>query len=57
VNPNKRFAEIDTIMVAVRASQLLEAQRDSNAEEQAAERVAAEIAAQTLQSMCTEWQL
>jgi hypothetical protein len=57
VNPNERFAEIDTIMVAVQASQLLEAQRDSNAEERAAERVAAETAAQTLQSMCTEWQI
>ena len=40
-------------MVAVRASQLLEAQRDVNAEEKAAERRAAETAAQTLQSMCT----
>ena len=57
VNPNERFAEIDTIMVAVQASQLLEAQRDSNTEERAAERVAAETAAQTLQSMCTEWQI
>lgn len=44
-------------MVAVRASQLLEAQRDTDAEERATERVAAETAAQTLQSMCTEWQL
>ena len=57
LNPNERFAGIDTIMIAVQASRLLEAQRDSNAEEQAAERVAAETAAQTLQSMCTEWQL
>jgi hypothetical protein len=56
MNPNERFAEIDTIMVAVQASRLLEAQRESNAEEQAAERAATEIAAQTLQSMCTEWQ-
>jgi hypothetical protein len=45
VNPNERFAEIDTIMVAVQASQLLEAQRDSNAKERAAERVAAKTAA------------
>jgi hypothetical protein len=44
-------------MVAVQASQLLEAQRDVQAEEQAAARVAAETAVQTLQSMCTEWQL
>jgi hypothetical protein len=43
-------------MVAVQASRLLEAQRESNAEERAAERVATETAAQTLQSMCTEWQ-
>lgn len=57
VNPNQRFADIDTIMVAVRASQLLWAQRDVDAEERAVERVAAETAAQTLQSMCTEWQL
>jgi hypothetical protein len=57
MNPNQRFTDIDTIMVAVRASQLLEAQRDTDAEERAAERVAAETAAQTLQSMCTEWQL
>jgi hypothetical protein len=57
VDPNQRFADIDTIMVAVQASRLLEAQRDANAEEHAAERVAAEVAAQTLQSMCTEWQL
>jgi hypothetical protein len=57
MNPNQRFADIDTIIVAVQASQLLEAQRDVQAEEQAAARVAAETAAQTLQSMCTEWQL
>jgi hypothetical protein len=44
-------------MVAVQASRLLEAQRDANAEEKATERIAAETAAQTLQSMCTEWQL
>jgi hypothetical protein len=43
-------------MVAVQALRLLEAQRESNAEERAAERVATETAAQTLQSMCTEWQ-
>jgi len=30
VNPNQRFADIETIMVAVQASQLLEAQRDDN---------------------------
>ncbi|KAI1507042.1 hypothetical protein Ptr86124_014017 [Pyrenophora tritici-repentis] len=57
VNLNQRFADVDTIMVAVQASQLLQAQRDVNAEEKAAERTAAETAAQTLQSMCTEWQL
>jgi hypothetical protein len=57
VDPNQRFANVDTIMVAVQASRLLEAQRDANAEEKAAERIAAETAAQTLQSMCTEWQL
>ena len=57
VDPNQRFADIETIMVAVQASQLLEAQRDVEAEEKAAERIAAETAAQTLQSMCTEWQL
>jgi hypothetical protein len=57
MNPNPRFADIDTIMVAVQASQLLEAQRDVEAEERAAARVVAETAAQTLQSMCTEWQL
>jgi hypothetical protein len=45
MNPNERFAEIDTIMVAVQASRLLEAQRESNAEEQATERAATEIAA------------
>ena len=45
VNPNKRFAEIDTIIVAVQALQLLKAQRDSNAKERAAERVAAKTAA------------
>jgi hypothetical protein len=44
-------------MVAVQASQLLKAQRDVNAEEKAAENIAAETAARTLQSMCTEWQL
>ena len=44
-------------MVAVQASQLLEAQRDVDAEEKAAERRATKIAAQTLQSVCTEWQL
>ena len=44
-------------MVAVQASRLLGAQRDADAEERAVERVAAETAAQTLQSMCTEWQL
>jgi hypothetical protein len=57
MNPNQRFADIDTIMVAVQASQLLEAQRDVKAEGRVAARVAAETAAQTLQSMCTEWQL
>jgi hypothetical protein len=57
VNSNQRFADIETIMVAVQASQLLEAQRDVNAEEKAAENIAAETAARTLQSMCTEWQL
>jgi hypothetical protein len=44
-------------MVAVQASALLELQNNSNAAEKAAERAAAESAAQTLQSMCTEWQL
>ena len=44
-------------MVAVQASQLLKAQRDDNAKEKAAENIAVETAAQTLQSMCTEWQL
>ncbi|KAF1828337.1 hypothetical protein BDW02DRAFT_246536, partial [Decorospora gaudefroyi] len=57
VDPNQRFANVDTIMVAVQASQLLEAQRDVNTEEKAAERIAAKTAAQTLHSMCTEWQL
>jgi hypothetical protein len=57
MNLNQRFADIDTIIVAVRASKLLEAQQDTDAEKRAAERVAAETAAQTLQSMCTEWQL
>ena len=44
-------------MVAVQASALLELQNNSNTAEKAAERAAAESAAQTLQSMCTEWQL
>jgi hypothetical protein len=57
VNSNQRFADIETIMVAVQASQLLKAQRDNNAKEKAAEDIAVETAAQTLQSMCTEWQL
>jgi hypothetical protein len=57
VNSNQRFADIETIMVAVQASPLLETQRDDNAKEKAAENIAVETAAQTLQSMCTEWQL
>jgi len=57
VNSNQRFADIETIMVAVQASQLLEAQRDDDAKEKAAENIAVKTAAQTLQSMCTEWQL
>jgi hypothetical protein len=57
VNSNQRFADIETIMVAVQASQLLKAQRDDNAKEKAAENIAVKTAAQTLQSMCTEWQL
>ncbi|KAF2682035.1 DDE-domain-containing protein [Lentithecium fluviatile CBS 122367] len=54
IEPNQRFADIETIMVAVQASTLLEAQNNSEAAEKAAERAAAEAAAQTLQSMCTE---
>ena len=51
IDPNQRFADIETIMVAVRASSLLEAQNNNEAAEKAAAKIAVETAAQTLQSM------
>jgi len=57
IDPNQRFASIDQIMIAKQASALLEQQNSSPDKEKEAEKLAAEVAAKTLQSMCSEWQL
>ncbi|KAK7185898.1 Tigger transposable element-derived protein 2 [Paraphaeosphaeria sporulosa] len=57
IDLNQRFASIDQIMIAKQASALLEQQNSSPDKEKEAEKLAAEVAAKTLQSMCSEWQL
>ncbi|KAK7178026.1 hypothetical protein PSPO01_15928 [Paraphaeosphaeria sporulosa] len=44
-------------MIAKQASTLLEQQNSSPDKEKEAEKLAAEVVAKTLQSMCSEWQL
>ncbi|KAF1963373.1 hypothetical protein CC80DRAFT_4325 [Byssothecium circinans] len=57
MDPNQRFANVDTIKMAVEASKLIEEQNNNPNKEKEAEKLAAEVAAKTLQSMCSEWQL
>ena len=57
VDPNQRFAEVESIREAMRAAEALAAQQGGYTIEGAAETAAAATAAATLQSMCTTWQL
>ena len=57
VDPNQRFAEVETIREAIHAAEALAAQQGRSTILSTPEGVAAATAAATLQSMCTTWQL
>ncbi|KAK7178125.1 transposase [Paraphaeosphaeria sporulosa] len=57
IDPNQRFAEVETIREAIRAAEALAAQQSRSIVSSAAERAAVVTTAVALESMCTQWQL
>ena len=57
VNPNERFSNVESIKAALDRAAALKAQQDSTTPEKEAQKAAAEVAARTLDSMCTQWQI
>jgi hypothetical protein len=57
VNPNERFSNVETIKAAIDRAAQQQAQKSQKDIELAASRAAAAVAALTLESMCTEWQI
>ncbi|OCK73172.1 hypothetical protein K432DRAFT_449570, partial [Lepidopterella palustris CBS 459.81] len=57
VNPNTRFAQIESIRATVEESKRIKAERATKKPLWDAQKVAAANAALELQDMCTEWQL
>jgi DDE superfamily endonuclease len=57
VDPNQRFAEVETIMGALRRAEASAARQSRSTVSSTAERAAVVTAAAALESMCTQWQL
>ena len=57
VNPNERFSNVESIKAAIDRAAALQAQQTSTSPEKEAQKAAAEAAALTLKSMCSEWQI
>jgi hypothetical protein len=57
INPNERFSNVESIKAALDRAAALKAQQDSTTPEKEAQKAAAEVAARTLNSMCTQWQI
>ena len=57
VNPNERFSNVKIIKAAIDWAAALEAQQATTLREKEAQKAAAEAAAHTLNSMCTQWQI
>ncbi len=57
MNLNERFSNAESIKAAIDRAAALQAQQASISPEKEAQKAAAEAAALTLDSMCTEWQI
>ena len=57
VNPNECFSNVESIKAALDRAAALKAQQGSTTPEKEAQKAAAEVAARTLDSMCTQWQI
>ena len=57
INTNERFSNIESIKAAIDRAAALQAQEATTTPEKEAEHAATIAAAQTLNSMCTEWQI
>jgi hypothetical protein len=57
VDPNERFSNVESIKAAIDRAAALEAQQNSTSPEKEAQKAAVEVAARTLDSMCTQWQI
>ena len=61
IDENRPFADLEKLMFGVKAAidraAALEAQQNSTSAEKETQKAAAEVAACTLNSLCTQWQI